>query len=960
MTAVGIISSIMLLAGGILILFGSAGSDARDRQITAIMMIAMATFLVLIAVAGDLGRPAAALGLVVGVAAMVYGARAVTVKRIVARDVPETTPKFRSPLHDDPVVERLGRATNAALWDWELPEDTVNFSSNIIAMLGYDELSLCTERQWWSERVHPEDRERTVETLLEAVRTAAASWQAEYRFQRGDGSYAHILDRGFVITDDAGTPVRMVGAMDDMTARRIAEQAAREHEAQFETLAENATDFIARLDRDLRHVYVNRALVDAFAMPKEQILGRTNRDLGIQRNLSDKLDAAVRGVIKTGEQTTIEFDYETKQGNRHLMARLTPEFNEDGRVETVLSIVRDISELKETSNQLAREKAFIDTAMNSLPGIFYLIDRDGRFQRWNDNFERISQYSGDEIAALHPTDLFHDEDKAMLRERIAMVFEAGESWVEADFVAKDGSHTPFYFTGQRVVLEGEPYLVGMGVDISKQKEAEKALRESERRYRLFFESSPQPMWVFDRETLRFLSVNNAAIAKYGYSADEFLAMTIKEIRPKEDVPRLIESLARQLQGVDHSGIWRHTLKDGTLIDVEIVSHVLEFAGRKAELVLANDVTERLKAERELRHSEERFANFMDRSPTTAWIKDEQGRYVYVNRTHCEEYQVLFEQVVGRTDFELFREDIAEELAANDRAALARDESIETTETINNPDGTDHIWLVVKFPMNNPEGGRMIGGLALDITEQKQAEKALREYADALKRSNEELEQFAYVASHDLQEPLRMVASYTQLLGERYQDKLDADADEFIHYAVEGAQRMQRLIEDLLLYSRVESQGGRMSEIEVDAAIDEASGNLKSAIHASGATIDRGPMPTVQADHSQLVQLFQNLLSNAIKFRGELSPRISIRVEQDKNEWIFSVSDNGIGIEPTYHDRIFVIFQRLHGRAEYTGTGIGLAVCKRIVERHGGRIWVESSLGNGATFCFTLPAGKETA
>jgi light-regulated signal transduction histidine kinase (bacteriophytochrome) len=267
------------------------------------------------------------------------------------------------------------------------------------------------------------------------------------------------------------------------------------------------------------------------------------------------------------------------------------------------------------------------------------------------------------------------------------------------------------------------------------------------------------------------------------------------------------------------------------------------------------------------------------------------------------------------------------------------------------------------PIETPEGTLILSAIR-DLTLRKQAQEALNHRAVLeqrsadLKRSNDELEQFAYVAAHDLQEPLRMVASYTQLLAKRYKGRLDSDADEFINFAVDGAHRMQLLITDLLAYCRVGTTGKDLHETSSSAAVEQATSNLQEAIEESGGVVTHDSLPVVIADGVQLVQLFQNLIANAIKYRSAEIPRVHVSATKNGGkEWTFAVRDNGLGIDPKYFDKIFVMFKRLHGRDEFSGTGIGLTVCKKIVERHGGRIWVESVPEKGSTFFFALPEGS---
>lgn len=254
-----------------------------------------------------------------------------------------------------------------------------------------------------------------------------------------------------------------------------------------------------------------------------------------------------------------------------------------------------------------------------------------------------------------------------------------------------------------------------------------------------------------------------------------------------------------------------------------------------------------------------------------------------------------------------------------------------------------------------EGERFVLASVVDITERKRSETLLQEKVLELQRSNEDLQQFAYVCSHDLQEPLRVISNYTQLLARRYKGKvLDQSADEFIEFVVDATKRMQELINDLLLYSRVQTKGQEFHETNCSTVVELAVANLKMAITETCAEVNCEPLPTVKGDSSQLLQLFQNLISNAIKFRSKATPVINIRAEESPNHWTISVADNGQGFDMKYASRIFIIFQRLHTKEMYPGSGIGLSVCKKIIERHGGRIWVESEPGIGTTFHFTLP------
>ena len=368
------------------------------------------------------------------------------------------------------------------------------------------------------------------------------------------------------------------------------------------------------------------------------------------------------------------------------------------------------------------------------------------------------------------------------------------------------------------------------------------------------------------------------------------------------------------------------------------------------------------AQEALRESQAFYASLVDVLPQSILRKDLSGRFTFGNKKFCAMLRKPLDEIVGKTDFDFFPSELAEKYRKDDQAVVASGKVFETVEEHLTPQGTRLFVNVVKTPIYDSRW-KIIGTQAIfwDVTERKRAEEALAQKAEELARSNAELEQFAYVASHDLQEPLRMVASYTQLLARRYREKLGGDALEFIQYAVDGANRMQQLINDLLAYSRVGSKGREFESVDCASVLGQTIANLRDRIEETGAIVTNDDLPTTQGDATQLVQLFQNLIGNALKFRGSDAPQVHVSASQQdrpgasqEQEWLISVKDNGIGIDPQFSARIFVIFQRLHTQAQYPGTGIGLAICKKIVERHGGRIWVESQLGQGAAFFFTLP------
>ncbi len=407
------------------------------------------------------------------------------------------------------------------------------------------------------------------------------------------------------------------------------------------------------------------------------------------------------------------------------------------------------------------------------------------------------------------------------------------------------------------------------------------------------------------------------------------------------------------------------LAQGEVVAVlEFFSSNIEEPDQELFTVMSNvgaqlgQVVERKRAEEALREAEARYRLLVEQLPAVPYVAEPgaEGEWLYVSPRI--ESMLGFSPAEWIADphpwFKQVHPEDHESVLAEEEASEERGEAFHCEYRMFARDGRI-VWIhdAAALVPDAPSGRPLQHGVLFDISERKRAEHELASKAEELARSNAELELFAYVASHDLQEPLRMVASYTQLLARRYKGKLDADADEFIGFAVDGASRMQQLIQDLLSYSRLTTRGKALNLTQAEVACNSALENLQESITESNAQVSVGPLPGVFADATQLTQLFQNLIGNAIKYRNERRPEIRVAARPNGEEWTFSVQDNGIGIEPQYFERIFQMFQRLHTREDYSGTGIGLAVCRKIVERHGGKIWVESQPGQGSTFLFTI-------
>jgi PAS domain S-box-containing protein len=469
------------------------------------------------------------------------------------------------------------------------------------------------------------------------------------------------------------------------------------------------------------------------------------------------------------------------------------------------------------------------------------------------------------------------------------------------------------------------------------------------------------MVVVDEAGLIVL-VNVQAEKQFGYPRDELLHRKVTDIIPTGFAERIIadgsRSTAEALAQNMGTGIELVALrKDGGEFPIEIMLSPLGSSDGVLVTAAIRDISTRKAAEELMKRAEERYRGLLEAAPDAMVVISQSGEIVLLNLQAEKQFGYSRDELIGRKVTDIIPIGFAERLVADKlrspEEALAQEIGAGIELVARRRNGDEFPIEIMLSPLESADG-ILVTAAIRDISVRKAAEADLLNKITELNRSNEELSQFAYIASHDLQEPLRMVSSYTQLLAQRYVGKLDSDADEFIAFAVDGATRMQRLIQDLLAYSRIGTKQMEVTEVSSQSALDVALSNLATAVSDSGARVTNDPLPAVQTDETQLVQLFQNLIGNAIKYRTEKTPEVHVSaLRKKRGKWQFSVRDNGLGIDAQYYDRIFGMFQRLHNRTEFSGTGIGLAICRKIVERNGGEISVTSTPGDGSTFRFSL-------
>lgn len=627
-----------------------------------------------------------------------------------------------------------------------------------------------------------------------------------------------------------------------------------------------------------------------------------------------------------------------------------------------------------SEQELRRQKGILQSILDSMTEGVVVADEQGRFILFNKMAEKILGLGIIEALPDEWTQTYGvflpDGVTPLPNDRLPLMRAIrGETSDQVEMFVRNAKIPQ----GVYISVSGAPLLDELGTnkggvavfrDITIQKRAEQRLRSSEALYHSLIESLPVKIFRKDLEG-RFTFGNEKFCQTLDRSLEEIIGKTDYDYYPKE----LADKYRRDDRHVVATGtifedIEEHQDPGGALAFVHVLktrmfdanNQIVGVQGLFWDITAQKHAEDRLARERDLLHT------LMDNIPDTVYFKDLDSRFRRINKAQAQTLGVSSPgDAIGKTEFDFFPTEQARSSFADEQKILKTGQSlIGKIEKIAHADGQIHWVLTTKVPIRASDGNLTgLFGISRDITELEHTRMGLEKSAEELKRSNTELEQFAHVASHDLQEPLRMVASYLQLLERRYKDQLDQDAREFIQYAVDGANRMRDLIAALLAFSRVGTRTQPFERFDCQKVMHRVLTNLLMTIDESRASVTHDPLPLLLGDPVQIEQLLQNLVANAIKYCKKTEPpSVHVSATRAGNQWVFSVRDNGIGIDPEHHERIFVIFQRLHSWSEYSGTGIGLAICKRIVERHGGRIWVESQLGKGSTFFFTIPVRED--
>lgn len=788
-----------------------------------------------------------------------------------------------------------------------------------------------------------------------------------------DGTERLIADSGAPIRDTGGNIDGAVLVFRDVTGESLAGEA----KTLLESIVETSNDAILGITPDGFISSWNRGAEQVYGYTAGEIIGHHISVLA-PPDRRNETAGIIEKILKGESVGNFETIRLKKNGSRiHVSLTLSPLKDEDGVIFGFSAVFRDITEKVLIGLALEEQKEWLSITLRSIGDAVIATDSQGLVIFMNPVAERLIGWLDVEAQGKPLEEIFvirNEETGEAVETPVRKVLQEGIIVGLAnhtELLSRDGTVWPIDDSAAPI-RDADGNIFGIVLvfhEISEMKKAEKAIIEAHHKYRDIIEFLPDATFVIDSDGV-VIAWNRALENLTGVPKAEIIGKGNHEYALpfyNERKPCLIDYVGLDVSAVPqrYAGLQR---KGETLYGETFVPYVFSGGGAHFWLKASplydstgtevgaiqsiRNVTDVKRIESKLLESEETYRTVFEHTGTAMAIFEDDGTILLANTRLEELLGIPAAGIEGKQLSGYFKGDSIERVEEYLRRRRNEPKSVARSYEAQIVRGNGEIRDVVLVIGLIPGTKRGVASL-LDITEWKLSEKQLVKYAQDLKRSNQELEHFAYVASHDLQEPLRAVASHTQILAKRYMDQLSPDAEKHMSFVVDGASRMKQLIDDLLMYSRVQTHGKPFEPTDCEAVLNNVLKYLQVKIQESSAVISHDPLPTVMGDATQFGQIFQNLVENALKFRGDRTQQIQVSARELPDAWEFSVRDNGIGIDPQFFERIFVIFQRLHTRSEYPGTGLGLAICKRIAERHGGSISVESKPGEGSTFSFTV-------
>jgi PAS domain S-box-containing protein len=767
-----------------------------------------------------------------------------------------------------------------------------------------------------------------------------------------DGSPYWALISAKPLFDNAGKFRGVLGMFTDITKRKKAEEALKKQAA----LIDLSPDAIITRQLDGTISFWSKGAQSLYGWTSQEAIGQITHTL-LKTQFPQPLEQIIKQLQQTGHWSG-ELIHCTKDGRQVIVqSRWQAEFDDQGNVIDMLESDVDVTEHKQAEEELWKSENRFRVMFEDHGAPMLLIEpNSGQIIDANEAAVRFYKYSREQLRAMCIEQINQLLPGEVAAERYNAV-ERSKNVLFFTHRLASGDERLVEVYSSPVTIQGRHMLFSIIHDITERKRIEEALRESEARRKVAEAVESERQRLFDvLETIpamvclltsdyHYAFTNRAFHEKFGEPGTRYCYECCFGLTEPCEFCEAFKVLET---GKPH--YWEVTTPDGSVIDVYNFPFT-DIDGSPMILEMDFDITERKKAEEALRESEEKYRAFFENSIDAVLLTSPDGTIYSANPEACRIFGMSEMEIVKAGRNGIVESDPKLQYALEERARTSK---FKGELNYRRKDGTIFPGEMSSAFFRDKNGNVKTSMIIRDITERKMADKVLKLKLEELSRSNEELEQFAYVSSHDLQEPLRMISSYLQLLQRRYKGNIDEKADKYIYFAVDGAARMQVLINDLLEFSRVTTKAREPEPTDSKLVLDQVLSNLDLYIQQNKATVSYCSLPEVIADSTQLAQVFQNLIANGIKFHDGKAPQISISARKKESEWVFSVKDNGIGFDPQYSEKIFEVFKRLHKKEEYPGTGIGLSICKKIIERHGGRIWAESELGKGSTFYFTLP------